>query len=200
MGIIYCATNKLNGMMYFGYSTRILEKRQKEHQDMVKYGSSCYFHSAIRKYGWNNFSWKVIDYANTKKELGILEMLYIEMFDTCFPRKGYNMTEGNDGGVQNEKTKNKMSESQKLRHKHYIHPMAGRHHSEEAKKKMSKSHEGKQIGSENGMFGKHFSQETIAKFKEARQGSKHPMYGKHHSEETKKKISESKKKFMKKID
>jgi group I intron endonuclease len=52
-----------------------------------------YFHRAIRKYGKENFKWKVIEKCN--EGLGERETYYIDKFNSKSPN-GYNMTDGND--------------------------------------------------------------------------------------------------------
>ena len=66
--IIYKATNKINGKVYIGQSHKSLEERMRRHKnDSTRQDS--YFYRAIRKYGWENFSWEVIDIAETDEEL-----------------------------------------------------------------------------------------------------------------------------------
>lgn len=57
-----------------------------------------YFYRAIRKYGWENFSWEVIeDNIATEEELNEKEKYYIQKYD-CFDNKekGYNTTSGGE--------------------------------------------------------------------------------------------------------
>lgn len=79
--IIYAAINKINGNIYIGKTTKTLEKRRKEHiQKAKKYGKT-YFHSAIVKYGEENFAWEIIDNSCAEEEsLKYKEIYYIGYF------------------------------------------------------------------------------------------------------------------------
>ena len=75
---------------------------------------------AIRKYGWNNIAWDIIDNAETIEELNEKEVYWIKYYNTYIGLKnanGYNMTEGGGGTL-------------------------GYHHSEESKKLMSENRKG----------------------------------------------------------
>ncbi len=93
--VIYKVTNKINGRIYIG-KTNNFEKRKIEH---TKYDidNHLYFHKALKKYGEENFTWEIIDSADTLEEINALEKHYIETFNTYKPN-GYNMTKGGDGG------------------------------------------------------------------------------------------------------
>ena len=56
------------------------------------------FHNAIKKYGWNNFDWQVIERCDSKKELDEMEFHYIIQYNSFFRKNGYNMTLGGEGG------------------------------------------------------------------------------------------------------
>lgn len=92
--IVYKATNKINGKIYIGITTKTLEHRRKIHiRDSKKVDT--YFYRAIRKYGEDNFEWEIIDTAETKKELEELEKYYIKLYDSFDNKeKGYNTTSG----------------------------------------------------------------------------------------------------------
>ena len=92
--IIYLATNILNNKKYIGITTKTLEHRMKIHKkDSVN--KNTYFYRAIRKYGFENFKWEVIDTANTIDELHEKEKYYIALYDTFDNKnKGYNSTSG----------------------------------------------------------------------------------------------------------
>lgn len=91
--IVYQATNTLNGKSYIGYTSKTLEKRLEWHLADSKRGSSCYFHSAIRKYGWKVFRAEVLCIEETKSGAQESEVLYI--LDKC---PEYNMTLGGESG------------------------------------------------------------------------------------------------------
>jgi group I intron endonuclease len=101
--IIYCATNKKDGLIYIGQTTHTLAKRWREHcKESVRVkGSSydVYFHRAIRVHGADAFVVEEMCRANSQEELDKLERLYIRLFES-YPvslGKGYNMTPGGDG-------------------------------------------------------------------------------------------------------
>ena len=80
------------------------------------YKGNQYFYRAIEKYGWNNFIHEVLFDNLTKEEACLLEQMYIALYDTSNPRKGYNLTLGGEGTVgrtfkMSEETKRKISEA-----------------------------------------------------------------------------------------
>lgn len=99
MRIIYCYTNKINGKVYVG-QTNNPDRRYREHrsnafnEDSVNYDSV--FHKAIRKYGWENFDYTVLEEviidANTREKFWIKEK------QSLVSAHGYNVLEG---GLQN---------------------------------------------------------------------------------------------------
>ena len=111
---IYKCTNNVNGKIYIGYTHKTLEKRIIEHKCSVNTGSNYLLHKAMRKYGFENFSWELIfesfdkDYA-----LNQLENDFILEYNSYFENgNGYNMTFGGQGGMSgkkhSEETKQKM--------------------------------------------------------------------------------------------
>lgn len=64
MGVIYKVTNLINKKVYIG-QTIDLEQRKRNHKsESYNQKSSGYkyaFHSAIRKYGWDNFTWEILE-------------------------------------------------------------------------------------------------------------------------------------------
>ena len=108
-GIIYQATNKINGSKYIGKSFRtkpvtenyLMTKRKAGHKYLMNHAKNKqYFHRALCKYGFENFEWEIIDRSNKKQELSDKETYWIKELDTFAPnRKGYNSTLGGDGAV-----------------------------------------------------------------------------------------------------
>lgn len=103
-GVIYGATNILNGKMYIGL-TNNYNKRKWKHKSLsfnLKQ-NSLRIHRSISKYGWENFVWEVLITlkSNTKetlyKKLKFWERKFINMYDTY--NAGYNDTAGGDGSA-----------------------------------------------------------------------------------------------------
>lgn len=85
---IYMFTNKCNGKSYIGQSVDI-DRRYKEHRFRKE---RSLFHSEIEYYGFSNFDFVVLEECPIE-ELNDKEILYIDKFDTLFPR-GYNLSTG----------------------------------------------------------------------------------------------------------
>ena len=132
--IIYKVTNKVNGKIYIGQTTKNLEYRRKKHEGQINCKKRMVFHRAIVKYGKENFQWETICEASNREELDVLEVFYIKQYES-FGKNGYNMTEGGNSGRRGkatEETKKKLS----LAH-------MGNKHSKETCDKMSKTRKGK---------------------------------------------------------
>lgn len=100
--IIYKVTNLTNDKVYIGKTITKLSKRKAGHYASVKNGNSVTnFHNALKKYPKKSFIWELLDTANSLEELDLLEVKYIEQFDTY--KTGYNMTTGGDGGLTYKK-------------------------------------------------------------------------------------------------
>jgi group I intron endonuclease len=92
--IVYKSTNIINGKCYVGQTTKPLQKRVQAHLCNSKYerDTSPYFHRALRKYGENNFIWKVLCECNTKEELNEMEIYHIQQNPD-----NYNIGKGGEG-------------------------------------------------------------------------------------------------------
>ena len=136
-----------------------------------------YFHNAINKYGWDNFEHVILKENLTKEEADYWEKYYIQLWDCTNKSKGYNLTNGGDGGngaKRSEETKEKLRQK-RLRTKL----------SEETKRKIGAASKGHYI-----------SKEARKKIGDAHRGEKNHNYGKTHSEDTIKKISEARKRYL----
>lgn len=112
-GIIYKATNTVNGMLYIGRTINDLNQRIAQHYC----SKNGIFPKALRKYGKENFTFTVIDAADNLTDLNDSEIFWIKFYNTSYP-SGYNLTVGGEGS-------------------------AGHFHSAEARKKMSDALKGK---------------------------------------------------------
>jgi group I intron endonuclease len=186
-GIIYKATNNKNGKVYIGQTIDTLVKRKNSHKNPDKKRKKSYFYNSIKKYGWENFEWEILEYCDSKDELDQTEIFYIWFYCSLNKKYGYNIRDGGARGKQ----------------------------AESSKKKSSKSHKGLPVWNkgkklENHCWCKGKTKETcdilfkagikiskIRKEKKLGCGSNNGMYGKHHTKETKLKLKE--KKFNKSI-
>jgi hypothetical protein len=107
-GIIYCATSP-NGKKYIGLSTKTLDQRKSQHlSTLLKERRNIYFYNALRKHGFDNFRWILLDEISSESkndlvgELKILESLYISKYNTSNKNFGYNLTLGGDVGPNEE--------------------------------------------------------------------------------------------------
>lgn len=103
MYYIYKFTNKLNKKTYIGQTNNV-EKRKRGHKsesfNSKATGYFLPFHCAIRKYGWENFDFEILeeipedfghDYVNER------EIFFIEHYKSLKNQNGYNISLGGQG-------------------------------------------------------------------------------------------------------
>lgn len=98
--IIYKITNMINGNVYIGQTVRTLKSRIAGHKSKFLSGVDTHLYRAMRKYGWDNFEFNIVDTASTKEELDYLESYYIRKYDSI--RHGYNMLPGAEFNPMND--------------------------------------------------------------------------------------------------
>ena len=203
-GVVYLIVNMINGKMYVGQTTRDVWERFAEHC----YDTKSLIGKAIHKYGKENFLVEVLAECYAKEQLNTSEIFFIKILNTVAP-KGYNLTEGGEGGVPSVETREKQSKlaSERLsdpkERKKISESLIGRKDSEEVKARKSAAQ--KKRYAENpkacqkqseGLF-KRFSNpderkkqsDIMKKYK-----SEHPI-----TEETRRAISAKKKKYRKQV-
>jgi group I intron endonuclease len=114
-------------------------------------------HSALNKYGRDNFKIECIAMCSDQITADYLETLYIKQYDSM--KKGYNCTTGGSAGKHSEETKKKMSASAMGEKNH----MFGTTASEETKAKMSKAKKGKKHPPLSEEQKKHMSRGVLGK-------------------------------------
>lgn len=206
--IVYRHTNKINGKVYIGITSKNPKARWL---NGLGYQRNYHFYRAIKEYGWDNFRHEVIisglslnDAANKEREL-------IEHYQSDNKNNGYNRTSGGIiGAMLSEESRKIMSLSRvgEKNHRFGIIPsietrlklslaLKGRRLSKETKDKLSSAHKGKQAGNKHPMYGKHHTEETKLKISETRKtrycGKDNYWYGKNLPEELKVKMSLAKK-------
>ena len=166
MNKLYVYQNLINGKLYFGQTNQTLEERAG--LDGIKYKECTRFYSAIKHYGWNNFTSYIIALCKTVEEMNSLEEYTIAKARETFGEENvYNLKSGGKNHFHSDESRKKMSEANTGKN----HPMFGKHRTEETKRKISKARTGTTP-----------SDETRRKMAEARTG-------KHRTEETKLKLS-----------
>jgi len=122
-GYIYKVTNTINGKVYIGKTVKTLEDRWSRHlkkADALKrarevnphkkiYGT--YINNAINKHGSNAFVINQEDVAYSRAELNEKEKYWVNEYESMNPSKGYNMTEGGEGGKPSPEAIERMTEA-----------------------------------------------------------------------------------------
>lgn len=94
-GIIYVSVNLYNGKRYIGQTCQRFEDRKTKHKDdAINRDSQLYFHRAIRRSGYDNFIWNILESNIPIEELDDKEVFYINKFKTNDSDNGYNLTVG----------------------------------------------------------------------------------------------------------
>lgn len=155
--LVYIATNRANGKQYVGQTSVSLECRIKNHKKAIKYvpGAGCAaFHSAVRKYGFDAFTFESVDLtARPQEELDFAERWFIDELQTISPN-GYNLKSGGNGGAHHESTKVKLraanvGKTLSLEHREKIRQgNKGKYVSEETRRKLSIASTGKKASPE----------------------------------------------------
>ena len=177
--IVYCATNKINGKKYVGVTKRGLDKRRRSHEyDSTKDNPNItHFHRAIKKYGKDNFEWKIVETYPTYEEALEGEKFYIKKYKTINPH-GYNLTYGGSGIIPCEIVRQKISQSNKA----YFSDPANRRKTSDATKKFFENPENRKKHSEY-LTGRKYS-------KEGREGNRRGRLKYFSDPENRRKLSE----------
>lgn len=131
---VYCFTNKINSKKYVGITSN-MERRFKQHKSAR---NRCpVFSNAIKKYGFENFEFKILNENLSSKDAKLIEKQLIKDFNTLVPN-GYNRTEGGDTSVKHSvESIEKIKEANRLYRLNNPDPRKGKLHSEETKKLLS---------------------------------------------------------------
>ena len=97
MFYIYLVTNKVNGKVYVGKTSRSVAERWENHVKASRSKRAGYFWRAIRRHGRDAFSVDCIAQTEHEKHANWLESLYIGVSKSYLPEIGYNSTMGGDG-------------------------------------------------------------------------------------------------------
>ena len=76
--------------------TPLSQRKARHKYTALNQQEDFYLSRAIRKYGWDNFEWEMIDEHEDVNVLKQLERLHISRYESNDPFWGYNITDGGD--------------------------------------------------------------------------------------------------------
>jgi len=129
---IYLTTNLINQKIYIGKSISFWLKT------LDYFGSGIYLKYAIKHYGKENFKKELICECSSKEELNIMEIFFIDYYDSTNKNVGYNIAKGGDGGATRLGMKNSKEHKEKV-----SKAIKGRKLSKEHKEKIGLSNKNK---------------------------------------------------------
>lgn len=100
-GCIYIINNDINDKIYVGKTKqRDRRARWRNHRSDCNRGKqpNSLLYKAMRKYGLEHFDFKIIEEDIPENQLNKREQYWIKYYDSHNPNKGYNLTDGGDGG------------------------------------------------------------------------------------------------------
>lgn len=164
---IYKIVNLVNNKIYIGSSVNLC-KRKSAHFSYLKNNShpNNRLQNAYNKYGFECFSFIVLEYYDDKKTLIDREQHYLDLHQCYLEDVGYNIVP--KAGAKPERK-----------------VPAGRKHTDEFKKRMSEARR----GSKNPFFGKSHTEENLKSMSLKNSGEGNAFFGKTHSLEVRQKSS-----------
>lgn len=149
---LYCVTNRVNGKMYVGITTKSVQERWNTHNHQANYHAALKFHRAIRKYGRASFCVDLLYTYPTLELACAAEIDIINHLDLIC--SGYNSAPGgNISPMHSPEVRRKAAQARR-----------GWKPTEDTIKRMSAAHLGKKRGPH--------SPETRAKISAAKRGRK----------------------------
>lgn len=109
MYIIYRAVSKTTKKSYVGATEQLLKQRISLHKTRAKSARTAPFYKALRRYGFDDFSWEILFKTDNRNELPEKEMYFIQKLHTLEPN-GYNARFGLDYLITDEQ-RQKLSDS-----------------------------------------------------------------------------------------
>ena len=122
LGVIYKILFP-NDKVYIGQTKDYEERKRQHYHTSLDENVKLPVYNAIRKYGWDNLLWEIIEECNSQEELNEKEKYWISYYHSyCKDKKynkGYNATVGGEG---HNTTKFELSDIEKIKEIHEIYP------------------------------------------------------------------------------
>jgi len=83
---VYITTNLINGKQYVG------DHSKYKYKEKNYLGSGVYITKAIKEYGKLNFTNKILEYFNSRREASLSQEKYIRLYQTHVSQGGYNIS------------------------------------------------------------------------------------------------------------
>lgn len=90
---VYKITNKITNKIYIGITNQGSGARYRHHWYESRIGEPSPIHRSMAKYGEDNFTLEIIDFADTYDELKEKEKYWIKQYNSTDRNIGYNLTE-----------------------------------------------------------------------------------------------------------
>lgn len=197
MNYIYRIINQINGKSYIGLTTKTRPTdRYSQHKYLARHPAqdnknnpNSAIHAAMRKYGVDNFIFKIIEEVPEDQDLNLREKYWIEFYHTYIKDplcNGYNLTEGGEGSCgysRSQSAEERIKKGKSIKKFYQEHPEAVEHKREVAKKLWENEEYRKKVTESNQKF--------YAEHPDIFKGKNNPFYGKKHTEESLAKIRKS---------
>lgn len=115
--LVYKATNSHNGKGYIGITCQALKQRMAQHRARAGISRTA-FACALKKYGFDSFTWEILEVCDNREQLEAAEVRLIAQHGTRVEVHGYNRTDGGagTGGLRpSQETLRKMAEASRGR-------------------------------------------------------------------------------------
>ena len=88
---IYQILNLSNGKRYVGQAQNIANRIREHKRKRNGQSSTNRLYNAVKKYGWDSFSWSILERVDDFARLDEREKFWIDVLEVCDEAKGYNI-------------------------------------------------------------------------------------------------------------
>ena len=138
MHYMYKIINQINGKIYIGQTIKP-DYRWYQHRSYAGNNNKHkqYIHSAMAKYGIENFTFEVIATCYTQEDANEIEEIIIQQYNSRNSKFGYNIRPGGNNAPHAEETKEKIRQATLRQIAEKGHPGLGTKRTDEQKANIS---------------------------------------------------------------